>query len=67
MPPPEVNVTCPGCNFRTNVPISAVRRNQYYCPQCGKNIPLEGVHTPVGDTTPGRAKPKRSSNYSRRR
>ncbi len=69
MPPPEIPVTCAGCGNRLAVPMAAVRRNNFYCPRCGKNIPLAGVQASVVDTgqSQARIKPKRSSRPMRRR
>lgn len=69
MPPGEIPVTCPGCSYQLRVPFAAVRRNNMYCPQCGKNIPLAGVQAEASSPDPAksRAKPKRSSRPMRRR
>jgi len=52
MPPGEIPVTCVGCGYQLRVPVAAVRRNNLYCPQCGKNIPLAGTLTDA-DSAPG--------------
>ncbi len=69
MPPGEVSVTCAGCGYRLQLPVSAIRRNNMYCPQCGKNIPLAGIQTSDSDGSAGvaRVKPKKSSRPMRRR
>lgn len=68
MPPGEISITCPGCSYQLQAPISAIRRNNMYCPRCGKNIPLAGVQTSAEDgVSTGRPKPKRSSKPMKRR
>lgn len=63
MPPGEIPVTCPGCGYQLRVPVAAVRRNNLYCPQCGKNIPLADA---MPDTAPDqgtRARKPRRPTY----
>ena len=59
MPPGELSITCPGCGAAARVPFAAVRRDNFYCPQCGKNIPLANAQadqTAAGDTPRPRAR-----------
>ena len=69
MPPPEIPVACPGCGYRVQLPTAAIRRNNFYCPQCGKSIPLGNVSTATDDTnaTAARAPRKRYSRPFKRR
>ncbi len=69
MPPGEVTVTCSSCEYQLRLPTAAVRRDNFFCPQCGKNIPLAGVNTQTGDgsTIPARNKPRRNPRYAKRR
>ncbi len=68
MPPGEVAVSCPGCNNAIRVPFSAVRRDNLYCPMCGKKVSLAGVQTDTGNglQANARTKPKKSSRPYRR-
>lgn len=59
MPPGEITVTCPGCGFQARLPIAALRRDNSYCSQCGKRIPLSGVQIAPGDTGPNPTRAKR--------
>ena len=62
MPPGEISIACPGCQYQLRVPFAAVRRDSMYCPQCGKNIPLSGARTDTGENAAvARPKTKRSS------
>jgi hypothetical protein len=69
MPPGEMTVICPGCSYEARMPFAAIRRNNLYCPQCGRNIPLTGVQPDPASAqvSNARAKPKKSSRPMRRR
>lgn len=68
MPPGEISVACPGCEHRISIPVGAIRRNNMYCPKCGKAVPLTNVQAPdpTGNAV-GRSRPKKSSRTFRRR
>jgi hypothetical protein len=39
----EIQVTCPSCNHPSQLPPSAVTRNQFFCSRCGKALDLSQV------------------------
>lgn len=39
----EITVVCPGCNHPSQIPPSAVARNQFFCSGCGKSLDLSQV------------------------
>ena len=40
----EIQVTCPSCNHPSQLPPSAVARNQFFCSRCGKALDLSQVY-----------------------
>ena len=39
----EINVTCPHCGHNSQIPPSAVARNNFFCSGCGKSLDLSQV------------------------
>lgn len=39
----EIQVTCPSCNHMSQLPPSAVVRNNFFCSRCGKMLDLSNV------------------------
>lgn len=68
MPPGEVTAVCE-CGYRARVPIPAIRRDNTYCSQCGKKIPLAGVRveTETGVPVKSTAKARRPYRPAKRR
>ena len=51
----EITVTCPECSHQSQIPPSAVARNQFFCGGCGKSLDLSQVFrqlvSPEGGTS----------------
>lgn len=65
----EALVTCPQCNYKSNIPIMALQRNNYHCSHCGSHIPLTAVTASFENQgiQPSRPRPKRPYNRRKRR
>lgn len=53
----EINLVCPGCGHNSQIPPSAIARNNFFCAGCGKPLDLsmvfrqlsnDGVSAPAG-------------------
>ena len=44
----EIQVVCPGCNHPSQLPPSAVLRNNFFCSGCGKSLDLSQVFRQMG-------------------
>jgi len=63
----EINVQCPSCGHPSQIPPSAVGRNQFFCSGCGKSLDLSQVFRQVNpDGAVGSAPlPRRDRTESR--
>ena len=43
----EINIQCPSCGHPSQIPPSAVARNQFFCSGCGKSMDLSQVFRQV--------------------
>lgn len=50
----EIQVVCPQCNHASQIPPSAVSRNQFFCSRCGNALDLSQVFRSLamGESTP---------------
>jgi len=63
----EISVNCPSCNHMSQIPPSAVVRNQFFCSGCGKALDLSQVFRQLasGENTGGVAAGRREKADSR--
>ena len=64
----EINVTCPNCGHHSQIPPSAIARNNFFCSGCGKPLDLsqvfrqlasgEGTSTTIGNRDRGTSRYK---------
>jgi hypothetical protein len=63
----EIALTCPNCGHQSQIPPSAVARNQFFCAGCGKALDLSQVFRQLttGDGASGQATMGRDRTDSR--
>jgi hypothetical protein len=60
----EINLVCPSCGHNSQIPPSAVARNNFFCSGCGKSLDLSQVFRQLADGSGGPA-PQRDRADSR--
>ncbi len=60
----EINLVCPGCGHNSQVPPSAIARNNFFCAGCGKSLDLSQVFRQLSNGEGGPA-PQRDRSDSR--
>lgn len=59
----EVRITCPHCQNQANLPIAAVKRDNFYCSKCLEKVPLDNFR--FSNAEEGRRPPPRPKKSSR--
>jgi DNA-directed RNA polymerase subunit RPC12/RpoP len=49
----EIQIVCPECQHPSQLPPSAVLRNQFFCSRCGKSLDLSNVFRSLSDGQSG--------------
>lgn len=63
----EITVVCPDCSHPSQIPPSAVSRNQFFCGGCGKSLDLSQVFRQLAGEggSAGAPPPRRDRSESR--
>ena len=62
----EINIVCSGCDHHSQVPPSAVLRNNFFCSGCGKSLDLSQVFRQfAGEGNTGTQMPRRDKSDSK--
>ncbi|MDX1934352.1 MAG: hypothetical protein SFU56_17250 [Capsulimonadales bacterium] len=61
----EIQVVCPECNHPSQIPPSAIQRNNFFCGRCGKMLDLSQVFRQIaaGETGPPPSRDRGDSRY----
>jgi len=53
----EINLVCPSCGHNSQIPPSAVARNNFFCSGCGKSLDLSQIFRQIADGSGGAGAP----------